>query len=165
MKKLPKTVILTAIAAIIVVGGCKDSPQNSVKTVPITFKKEGELEIYRMGTDSLLARIDVEIADTEYETQTGLMYRDAMAENQGMFFMFPEEAMHSFYMKNTKIPLDLLFINSGYQIESISENAHPLDEASISSRVPVQYVLEINAGLVGKWGVRQGDSIALQRAN
>ncbi len=142
---------------------CKDAPKKVIKTAPITFKKEGELLIYSSGTDSLLTRLDIEIADSDYETQTGLMYRDAMAAEQGMFFIFGEEAMHSFYMKNTKIPLDLIFIKSDNKVGHIVANAQPLNEAGLSSRVPVHYVLEVNAGMTEQWGIQLGDSIAYTR--
>ncbi|WP_149275040.1 DUF192 domain-containing protein [Pareuzebyella sediminis] len=142
---------------------CKDSPKKIIKTEPIIFKKEGALQIFDSKKDSLLATIDIEIADSDYETQTGLMYRSAMKLSEGMLFIFPDEAMHSFYMKNTEIPLDLIFIKKNHSIANIQENAQPYDESSVSSKVPVQYVLEVNAGLVEKWGVEVGDSIAFEK--
>ncbi len=142
---------------------CKESPKKVVKTEPITFSKEGTLELYKADTDSLITRLDIEIAETEYETQTGLMYRDAMAENQGMLFIFPDEAMHSFYMKNTKIALDIIYIDSDLRIASFQENAVPMDENSLPSQVPVQYVLEINAGLSQKWLLEVGDRISYKK--
>jgi hypothetical protein len=66
-------------------------------------------------------------------------------------------------MKNTKIPLDLLFIDHDMKLASITENAQPLDESGITSRVPIQYVLEVNAGMVAKWGLKAGDSISFTR--
>lgn len=145
--------------------GCKETPKKVIETVPVAFTKEGELSIYGQVKDSLLAELDIEIADSDYETQTGLMYREEMYDNQGMLFVFNNEALHSFYMKNTEIPLDLVFIQSNLKVGSITENAQPLDETGISSRVPVQYVLEVNAGLAKKWGLQVGDSIAFSRTN
>lgn len=139
---------------------CKGEASKVIKTAPVTFNKEGELRIFRVGTDSILAQLDIEIADTDYETQTGLMYRDELGIQQGMLFVFPEEAMHSFYMKNTKIPLDLIFIDRNLRVASIRENAQPLNETGLSSQLPVQYVLEVNAGLAGRWGIQAGDSIS-----
>jgi hypothetical protein len=142
---------------------CREETKTAIETAPVTFKKEGELSMYKGGTDSVLVRLDIEIADSDYETQTGLMYRDAMKAQQGMLFIFEEEAMHSFYMKNTKIPLDLLFIDHDMKLASTTENAQPLDESGITSRVPIQYVLEVNAGMVAKWGLKAGDSISFTR--
>lgn len=139
--------------------GCKEE-KRVVKTETIDFKKEGELSLFKAATDSLLAKIDIEIADSDYETQTGLMYRDGMEDNQGMLFVFDEPAYHSFYMKNTKFSIDIIFIDADLRIASFKERAKPLDEGGLNSEVPVQYVLEVNAGLAEKWQLEIGDRIA-----
>ncbi len=139
---------------------CKNEPHKVIKTEPIAFKKEGELTLFKVGTDSVLGQLNIEIADNEYETETGLMYRQGMDNDQGMLFVFPNTAMHSFYMKNTEFPLDIIFIKSDLKVASVQGNAQPLNETSLSSKVPVQYVLEVNAGLVEKWGLQVGDSIS-----
>lgn len=137
---------------------CKEE-KRVVKKETIAFTKEGELTLYKAVTDSVLAHLDIEIADTEYETQTGLMYREGMEPNQGMLFVFNESAYHSFYMKNTKFSIDIIFIDSDLRIASFKENAKPLDERGLNSEVPVQYVLEVNAGLAEKWQLEIGDRI------
>ena len=143
---------------------CKEaSPKQAIETPEITFNKEGELKIFQAETDSLLATFDIEIAETEYETQTGLMYRSGMLENQAMLFVFDDVGWHSFYMKNTEFALDILFIDEEFKIASYRDNAQPMDEEGISSEAAVQYVLEINAGLRNKWGVSVGDRIAYTR--
>lgn len=147
------------VCLFILLTACKEDAKNTVKTTPIAFTKEGELTLYKAAKDSALAQLDIEIADSEYETQTGLMYRTTMNENQGMLFIFPDIAVHSFYMKNTQIPLDIIFVDQNLKVVRIQENAVPFSETGISSNVPVQYVLEINAGLVEKWGVEIGDRI------
>ena len=80
-----------------------------------------------------------------------------MEDNQGMLFVFPTMRQRFFYMKNTQIPLDLIFLNNDNFIVSFQENAKPLDESSLPSQVPAQYVLEINAGLAEKWLLEIGD--------
>lgn len=155
--------ILAALVLTIFLFSCKEEPKRVIKTEPIAFKKEGQLTILRSETDSVLAQLNIEIADSEYETQTGLMYRQSMEDEQGMFFIFPDVAMHSFYMKNTEFPLDLIFIKEDMKIGSFQENAQPLNDSSLSSKVPVQYVLEVNAGLVAKWGLQVGDSVAYEK--
>lgn len=139
--------------------GCKEE-KRVVKTKTVAFKKEGELTLYKATTDSIVARIDIEIADTDYETQTGLMYRDGMEDKQGMLFVFDEPAYHSFYMKNTKFSIDIIFIDTELRIASFKERAKPLDEAGLNSEVPVQYVLEVNAGLAEQWQLEIGDRIS-----
>jgi len=142
---------------------CKEAPKKVLATETITFTKDGTLQFFKSETDSVLASLDIEIAETEYETQTGLMYRDAMEDTQGMLFIFPEVAFHSFYMKNTKIALDIIYIDENLRIASIQKNAQPMDETSLSSGVAVQYVLEVNAGLTDAWKVTEGDRISYQR--
>lgn len=144
----------------ILLHSCKEEPKKVIKTEPVAFKKEGELTLFRAETDSVLGKLDIEIADNEYETETGLMYRQEMQNDQGMLFVFQDQAMHSFYMKNTEFALDIIFIKSDMSVASFQENAQPLSEASLSSKVPVQYVLEVNAGLVEEWGLAVGDSIS-----
>jgi len=80
-----------------------------------------------------------------------------------MFFIFPDVLFHSFYMKNTKIPLDLIFIDDKLRIASFKENAQPMDETGLSSEVPVQYVLELNAGQRKQYSLEIGDRIAFIR--
>lgn len=142
---------------------CKGESKKIIKTAPIVFKKEGDLTILKAVKDSILTNIDIEIAETEYETQTGLMYRESMKENQGMLFIFPDVRMHSFYMKNTKIALDIIYIDENLRIASFQENAKPLNETSLPSIVPVKYVLEVNAGLAEKWQLEVGDIIKYTR--
>ena len=144
------------------IASCKEkSSSESIKTQEITFTKEGTLTI--LSKDTIIQKLAIEFAETDYEVQTGLMYRQSMANNQGMLFIFPDVAMHSFYMKNTQIPLDIVFIDEGLKIASFQKNATPFDESGLSSQVPVKYVLEINAGLADNLGLQVGDSIIFKR--
>ncbi len=154
---------LPAFIVFILVLACKEEPKKAIATEAVTFSKEGELSIFRGSTDSLLTKLDIEIADTEYETQTGLMYRKSMADNRAMLFVFPDVAMHSFYMKNTEFSIDIIFIDEDLKVASFTDRAKPFDETGISSVVPIQYVLEINAGLREKWQLQVGDSIVYNR--
>lgn len=155
LQVLPMFIVGMALATV----ACKEKAREVIETSPITFNKEGDLRIYRTPADSLLCELDIEVADNDYEIQTGLMYRDAMKSGQGMLFVFEDERVHSFYMKNTRFPLDLLFIDSSHKVATISEEAEPLSEQSISSEVPIKYVLELNAGTVMEKGLQKGDSV------
>ena len=162
MRYLFQVVLLTAL--LISIGSCKEAPpKQAIETPEISFEKEGELTIFQSASDSVLAKIDIEIAESDYETQTGLMYRSGMEDNQAMLFVFDYVGWHSFYMKNTEFALDILFIDEDLKVASFTDNAQPLDESGISSEAPVQYVLEVNAGLREKWGVAVGDSISYTR--
>lgn len=110
-------------------------------------------------TESGQQKFIVELAITPDQMQAGLMNREHMAENAGMLFYFGAEDERGFYMKNTLIPLDMIFIRQNGQILSIHENAVPLDETTIYSKGPAAGVLEINGGLAEKLGIRPGDTV------
>lgn len=146
----------------LVFSSCKED-KKVIKQTKVSFKKEGELSLFKIVSDSSTVQLDIEIADTEYDTQTGLMYRDAMADSQGMLFVFDDVAPRSFYMKNTRIPLDLIFADGDGKVVSFQKNAKPFDESSLPSNAPAKYVLEINAGLVDDWGLQVGDSLSFTK--
>jgi uncharacterized membrane protein (UPF0127 family) len=142
---------------------CKEETKKVIVTAPVAFKKEGKLRILKKESDSLIINLDIEIADTDYERETGLMYRSSMAPKQGMLFVFDDVSMHYFYMKNTEIPLDLIFVDNQMSIASFQKNAQPMNENSLTSKVPVRYVLEVNAGMADKWSLELGDSISYEK--
>ena len=102
----------------------------------------------------------VEIADDQRETQLGLMFRRSMADDEGMLFDFGAEEPRSFWMRNTYIPLDMLFIKADGTIDSIAERTTPLSDKSVPSKGPVRYVLEINGGLSDMLGIAAGDTVS-----
>lgn len=101
----------------------------------------------------------VETALTPQEQSMGLMYRQEMADDAGMLFVFPEARERSFWMRNTMIPLDILYVRGDGTIHKIRENAVPLDETSIPSDGPVSRALEINGGVAARLGIRAGDKV------
>jgi uncharacterized membrane protein (UPF0127 family) len=110
--------------------------------------------------------IRAELATTPAEWTRGLMFRAAMPDDAGMLFVFPGENYQSFWMKNTKIPLDMIFISSSGKIIDIKNDFLPCEKdpcPSYTSAAPAQYVLEINAGLVQKEGIKIGDSVMIRR--
>lgn len=153
---------LIAILLLLLQFSCKEQSKKIIETAVPTFTKEGTLTITKAKNKEVIS-FDIEIAETAYEVQTGLMNRDSMKENRGMLFIFPNVAMHSFYMKNTKIPLDIIYIDKNLKIASFAENAQPLDETGLSSQVPIKYVLEINAGLAEKHLLEIGDNVEFKR--
>jgi uncharacterized membrane protein (UPF0127 family) len=128
----------------------------------VAFVKEGELR-FLDKQDNLLSSVDIEIADNEARRTQGLMYRDSMAENQAMLFVFPDEAEHSFWMKNTILPLDIIYINTKNQILTIQKNTIPYSEESIPSNGPAKYVVEVNAGYCDRHSIKTGDHIEWKR--
>ena len=111
-------------------------------------------------TDAAEHTFTVEVVDTAEERSRGLMYRRELAADAGMLFDFKTEIPASFWMKNTYIPLDMLFIQADGEIESIAERTTPLSERSVESRGPVRYVLEINGGRSDELGIKAGDKVS-----
>jgi len=101
----------------------------------------------------------VEVAATEPQRAKGLMFRDAMAADQGMLFIFDGESERHFWMKNTPLPLDIIFISSTGQIVSIAADTTPYSEKVIPSHAPAEFVLELNAGTAARLGIAAGDRV------
>ena len=102
----------------------------------------------------------VEMATTEQEKETGLMYRKELADGKGMLFDFSPEQEVSMWMKNTYISLDMIFIKADGRILRIAENTEPLSTKIIPSNGPVKGVLEVIAGTAQKYGIKPGDRVA-----
>jgi uncharacterized membrane protein (UPF0127 family) len=102
----------------------------------------------------------VEMAKTDEERQKGLMFRKELAEGRGMLFDFKPDQNVAMWMRNTYIPLDMLFINGDGTIRRIAENTEPLSEKTIPSGGPVRGVLEVIGGTARKLGIKPGDKVA-----
>ena len=109
-------------------------------------------------------RFTVELAQTADEQALGLMFREEMADDHGMLFIFPVESMRSFWMKNTRIPLDIFYFDADLKLVSVSKNAKPCKTRrcpTYPSDGPARYVLELNAGKAEELGARPGDALEL----
>ena len=122
-----------------------------------------EVILHRQTGEPIHVR--VEIADTPEKRQLGLMYRKDLPPDHGMLFLFPRETPQSFWMKNTVLPLDIIYINTARTIVSIAKDTTPFSEQPIPSGQPAQYVLEVNAGFCERHGIVSGDRIEFVRVN
>ena len=107
---------------------------------------------------------EVELARTSLERDQGLMFRDSLAQDKGMLFIFKKEAEYPFWMKNTLIPLDIIWINKDQEVVFIEENARPCFESfcpGINPGKNAKYVLEINGGISRNIGLEVGDKLNL----
>jgi len=141
-------------------------PKEKVKdTNEPQFKREGELEFIMTGgkKDSSLKKIDIEIALNDAEREQGLMYRKSMGYNKGMLFIFDEDELQSFWMKNTIMSLDIIYVNSDFKIVKIHKNTIPYSENPILSGKPSKYVVEVAAGFSDNFGVKEGDKILFKK--
>ncbi|HCB88353.1 MAG TPA: DUF192 domain-containing protein, partial [Porphyromonadaceae bacterium] len=109
-----------------------------------------------------LSVIDIEVADNNQRRARGLMYRKSLPADAGMLFVFDEEEIQGFWMKNTYIPLDMLFVNADNEIITIHTNTAPLKEWNYASTRPALYVVEVNAGYCAQKQITEGDKIIFE---
>jgi uncharacterized membrane protein (UPF0127 family) len=126
------------------------------------FKDEGDLYFIGEAEDTI-AHIDIELAETDEEINYGMMFRKSMDENTGMLFIRDQERQQSFWMKNTYVSLDIIFIDSQNRIVSIQKNAEPLNERSLPSEGPAILILEVKGGYCDARGIDKGTRIAYTR--
>lgn len=101
----------------------------------------------------------VEIADDPREITIGLMHRTSMPAKSGMLFVYPQPSSVAFWMRNTLIPLDMIFVGADGVVRKVHENAVPLDETPIPGGDDIQFVLEINGGMAAVLGIDAGDQM------
>lgn len=169
MKKRKKNNLTIYLAGLLIIATgvtvyfvAKPAPETFTQTeaVDIPFRKRGELIFSSRQENDTLAFIDIEVADNNPSRARGLMYRRSIPENAGMLFIQETEEQQSFWMKNTYIPLDILFVNKEREIVTIHANTTPLKEWNYSSTAPALYVVEVNAGFANRHGIRTGDRIS-----
>lgn len=124
------------------------------------FTKEGELYFLSKVNNDTIRKIDIELATNDAERAQGLMDRKSMTDEQGMLFIFPKEEEQAFWMKNTYISLDIIYVDENREIVSIQKYTTPLSEESLPSFKKAQYVVEVNAGFCDKYHIAYGDKIA-----
>jgi uncharacterized membrane protein (UPF0127 family) len=106
---------------------------------------------------------NLEVADNDKSRETGLMFRDSMADDHGMIFVFADEELRQFYMANTRIPLDIAFIDGAGKVVSV-KTMLPLDLRITSSDQPAKYAIEMNAGAAAAVGLKVGDIVPIPPA-
>lgn len=104
-------------------------------------------------------RFTVEVAANESDRRKGLMFRTKMKESHGMIFLFPDERINSFWMKNTILSLDMLFVSSDFRVVGIVHSVPPQNEVSRKVDTPSQYVIEFGAGVAKKFGIVEGSRV------
>ncbi|WP_375464497.1 DUF192 domain-containing protein [uncultured Methylobacterium sp.] len=122
--------------------------QDAAKTEPLGIRSRDGVH-----------RFDVEVMRDDAERSRGLMFRRSMAPNHGMLFDFERSAPVAMWMKNTYLPLDMVFIRADGTVAYIAADTEPLSTAIIQSPEPVLSVLELNAGTAAKLGLRVGDTV------
>jgi uncharacterized membrane protein (UPF0127 family) len=123
------------------------------------FIREGSLAFLRGQNRDQIVQIDIEVAETPQKLMTGLMYRHSMPEKAGMLFVLQNIKASSFWMKNTYIPLDIIFADGNRKIIKIQKNTKPLSEKQIPVPKDTVYVVEVNAGFCAQYGIRKGNFV------
>ena len=124
------------------------SEEASAATIPVTITAAGKAHVF-----------NVEVARTKAEQDRGLMFRTSLPESGGMIFPFEKPRIGSFWMKNTLIPLDMLFIRTDGTIAFIGANTVPYSREPVSAGVPVAAVLELRGGRAAELGIKEGDLV------
>jgi uncharacterized membrane protein (UPF0127 family) len=138
--------------------------QHKPKENQYVFRKDGELSFVD-STGKSLTKIDIQIAANDFDRELGLMYRKSMGMKQGMLFIFPEESIQSFWMRNTEISLDMIFVNKGRKIVTIHKNTTRLSDQTYKSTKPAEYVIEVDAGFCDNFNIKVGDKITWKRTD
>jgi uncharacterized membrane protein (UPF0127 family) len=138
----------------------KKSP-NAITMEP-QFTKEGRL-VFRNAENDTLKVVDIEIADDDQERTQGMMYRTNMSFDRAMLFIMEYEREQSFWMRNTKMSLDILYVNGDLEIVTIYKHTQPYSESPIPSFKKAKYVVETAAGFCEKYNIQEGDFIEFTR--
>lgn len=137
-------------------------PKKSQTDSEYMFRKDGTLT-FLDSVNNVKSKIDIQIADNDFDRELGLMNRKQMDENRGMLFIFPKEDMQTFWMRNTFIPLDMIFINAKKEIVTIQHATQTLSDQTYASTAPAQYVIEVNLNYTDKFYIKVGDKISWVR--
>ncbi|MCR6643256.1 MAG: DUF192 domain-containing protein [Terricaulis sp.] len=155
--------IAAALFGVIASVGACAQPEAASKApasaAPVSAPDGAHRELVSIATAQGDRRFYAEIADDEAERARGLMFRREMARDHGMLFLFEEPGMQSFWMRNTHLSLDLIFVAADGRIVNIIEHATPYSDAPLRSSGPAVAVLEINAGLSRELGIAAGDRV------
>ncbi len=136
---------------------CQNSPEPAPAAPKIPFRVDGSLDFVRMGEAFLT--LDIEIADTDSLRERGMMQRTSFPPKSGMLFVFERQELRQFWMGNTPLSLDLLFISNDSTIVDIAKQAKPYSDEPIVGRQPAQFVLEVSGGFVDTRGIVEGDQV------
>lgn len=141
---------------------CTDDGEQTQNATGTSFQKEGTLTFYQPdGTE--LKTINVQIADTDAERQRGLMRQRTLGFNRGMLFIFDEVNTGGMWMKNTPLPLDIVFVAPDSQVINIARRTTPFSEESIEPTAPRKFVVEVRSGFANRYGLSDSTRVRWMR--
>ncbi|HMQ50285.1 MAG TPA: DUF192 domain-containing protein [Saprospiraceae bacterium] len=125
------------------------------------FTKQGELTFVSASGEPL-RKIDIEVKQNDVDRQQGMMWRKSMKDTQGMLFIMDRAEQQSFWMLNTYVPLDIIYVDENYRILNIAKNTKPQSLDPVFSKGAALYVVEVIAGFCDQYGIKAGDSIQFE---
>ena len=148
--------------SVTLLAACGHEQHEAANGIPIPFRKDGTLAFQRHGEPNVT--IDIEIAESDSARQRGLMQRESLPEKSGMLFVFNREETQSFWMANTPLSLDLIFVSADSEIVDIHKYARPFSPDAITSSGPAKYVIEVPAGFADTYGLTESDRVRWSRS-
>lgn len=145
------TSTLLVVILLALLAGCEQEESGPIFR-QIEFRKDGTLDVIQPG-DSVVATLDIEVAEGDSAQARGLMDRRSLPRNGGMLFVGDEVEEKSFWMENTPMPLDIIFIGPDSQVVNIARRTRPYSRESITSEGPAQFVLEVRSGMADRLGI------------
>lgn len=142
---------------VLLCGGCQPIQADTTKSPKVPADTEPQVII--STSEGRYVTWKVELALTDAQRIRGLMHRDSLAADRGMLFVFPYESIQSFWMKNTRIPLDMIFIRQNMTVAGVVSNARPHDTSSYHVSTPSRFVLEVNGGQAETHKIKPGDAV------
>lgn len=162
--RLPALLLALACLFMFMAAGCTADGDDALPQLQrdIPFRPDGTLTFVR-ADGSPITTIAIEIAEGDSAQARGLMQRRAMGYDQGMLFPYPDAQERAFWMRDTPLSLDILFADAAGQVVTIAERAEPFSDTRIRSGAPAQYVVEVRAGFVERFGLTDSTRIRWER--
>jgi uncharacterized membrane protein (UPF0127 family) len=149
---------MSVLMAFLIIGGFSAAGDKAFCESGITGKGDGELQFLRQD-GSIAVSISIEIADTAEARIKGLMERWALPELHGMLFIFDSPDVQRFWMHNTPLSLDMIFVDENRRVLNIAESTTPMSKQTYASRGPAKYVVEVRAGFSKRHGIAEGMAV------
>ena len=164
MKSIVKLIAFTCLVFVYLsIMGCDISDsQLPINPSNAPLREDGVLDFLKPD-GSIITSISIEIAETSENIKKGLMWRYSLDTTSGMLFVFQNSGPQAFWMRNTPVPLDIIFISENSCIKNIAESTRPMSDETYNSKGPAKYVLEVRAGFSERYGIKEGHCIRWQR--
>jgi len=150
------------LAAALALLGCRPTPAPTAAGTPAAARPAARAHVTIDSPSGRSTTVEAEVARTPEEMARGLMYRERLAPGTGMLFLFPEDADHVFWMKNTLVALDMIFVDAEGTVVGVVERAEPLTTGPRQVGRPSRSVLEVPGGTAAERGVRRGDRVRVE---